>query len=162
MSLIEEVTIREANPQDSLDLAKLWWGLAKEMEKFHPSNELQEKEKVIPNTSSSYTQLLFREQYKAFIAEYNGDAIGYIDLEHRNSDVMTLTSNILVRQLYVKPDYRNEGLGSKLLDRLIEYANETNQDYITVPVEWDNTDAQRLYKSKDFEEKQIRLVKTLD
>lgn len=162
MNLEQDVTIREGMPADAKDLAQLWWGLANEMEKFHPTNELQNKSQVVPNTTNSYNQLLLRRRYQAFIAEYDGEAIGYIDAEHRQSDVMTMTDNMLIRQLYVKSDYRNEGVGSALLDRILEYADQEDQEYITVPVEWDNTDAQRLYKSKEFEEKQIRLVKTLE
>lgn len=162
MDLLEEITIREAMPDDARDLARLWWGLANEMEKFHPTNELQEKDQVLLNTANSYTQLLLRGRYKAYIAEYEDEAIGYIDAEHRQSDVMTMTDNILIRQLYVMSDYRNEGVGGALLDKIIKYSQEEGQDYITVPVEWDNTKAQKLYKSKDFAEKQIRLVKTLD
>lgn len=162
MSLLDDISLREATPDDARELAKLWWGLATEMEKFHPTNELQDKQTVISNTTRSYTQLLLSDRYQAYIAEYEGTAIGYIDAEQRNSDVMTMSKNILIRQLFVKPDYRNEGIGSTLLDKILEFANETDQEYITVPVEWDNTDAQRLYKSRNFEEKQVRLVKTLD
>lgn len=156
------ITIRDARLTDAEIAAELWWALATEMEKHSPTNKLKDKEEVIENTIKTYQSMILNAGYGVFFAEdEQGSIVGYIDYEIQHIDVMRLEQKLLIRQLYVRPPHRNNGVGSKLLDKIIETGDDMDIDYITVPVEWENTGAQKLYKNKGFEEKQLRLVKTM-
>lgn len=53
--------------------------------------------------------------------------------------------------MYVKPTYRNRGVGKALLSDVIKYAkNEINSALINISVEETNTAAKKLYESFNF------------
>ncbi len=59
---------------------------------------------------------------------------------------------LYIHDVVVHSDFRGQGLGRKLMERLVEYSTEKNFCKITLEVRSDNPVAQNLYQSLGFEE----------
>ena len=79
-------------------------------------------------------------------------AEGSIAFDQNNSDYSLPGQRIYLSRLVVKEDYRNEGIGSIMIDFLINKAVEMRYEEISIGVEKKNTGALRLYKRKGFDE----------
>lgn len=55
-----------------------------------------------------------------------------------------------LKRLYVKPEYRRQGIAEKLLDRIIEEAHETGYSYMVLDTMPALKEAIRLYEKKGF------------
>ena len=55
-----------------------------------------------------------------------------------------------LKRLYVKPEYRRQGIAEKLLDRIIEEARETGYSYMVLDTMPALKEAIRLYEKKGF------------
>lgn len=60
------------------------------------------------------------------------------------------TYNMHITNIAVKKTYRRQGIGKKLLCRLIQITKEKNKETITLEVNEQNKIAQELYKSSGF------------
>ena len=61
-----------------------------------------------------------------------------------------------ITNIAVHPDYRKNGIGSKLVNSLIENSKQWGCNALTLEVRASNIAAQRLYKKYGFEEEGIR------
>lgn len=59
---------------------------------------------------------------------------------------------LYIHDVVVRTDFRGQGLGRKLIEKLVEYSNEKKFCKITLEVRSDNPVAQKLYNSLGFEE----------
>ncbi len=59
---------------------------------------------------------------------------------------------INVHDVVVLNDYRGKGIGNKMMEAVIEFANENNYGKITLEVREDNIRAQQLYRNLGFAE----------
>ncbi|MEM0358161.1 MAG: GNAT family N-acetyltransferase [Candidatus Bathyarchaeia archaeon] len=66
-----------------------------------------------------------------------------------------------IQNLYVAPKYRRVGIGSKLLQRIIERAEAKGALEIHVVTGFDNEVAIRLYKKHGLEKESLQLEKEL-
>jgi GNAT superfamily N-acetyltransferase len=71
--------------------------------------------------------------------------------------VVTLRPNVwydgpvaLLDELYVRPELRNQRLGSSLLDAVIDLVRVRHGELIEVNVDGDDTDARRFYEARGF------------
>src|SRR5215470_16747361 len=75
-----------------------------------------------------------------FVAESNGDVMGFAQFVRRPPDAAELT------RIYVLPDRQRDGIGMRLLDAgLTEFAGEGLKQ-LTVEVERDNRNGRRFYE----------------
>ncbi len=65
---------------------------------------------------------------------------------------------LYIHDIVVLNEYRQNGIGKALMQKLIEVSEERNYCKITLEVREDNTLAQSLYKSKGFEECEPRML----
>ncbi len=86
---------------------------------------------------------------KYFIYEEKNNIIGFINY----SD---LYDRFELNYIYVKEDYRNKGIASKLMDKMLEIGNDKNIDNITLEVNVTNESAIGLYKKYNFIEITVR------
>ena len=86
---------------------------------------------------------------KYFIYEEKNNIIGFINY----SD---LYDRFELNYIYVKEEFRNNGIASKLMDKMIEIGNNKNIDNITLEVNVNNEGAIGLYKKYNFLERTIR------
>ena len=74
------------------------------------------------------------------VAEYENDVVAFLSIEvHRDGDYIYLDD------LSVAEEYRNNGIGTKLIHAAEKYAAEIGVAKITLHVEKANEDAYRLY-----------------
>lgn len=69
-----------------------------------------------------------------------------------NFSTFTVKPMINIHDLIVMPEFRNSGIGNKLLDSIIEMAATRGCSRITLEVRNDNIIAQSLYQKKGFGE----------
>lgn len=159
------VTIDEATVEDSTKIAGLWSELAFEMEQYSDLNtvDFTTPEELTEHADEKFNELLHSKlTYYAFLATKNNEPIGFADFTTQTSDVMVANKNIFIRNLYVQQPHRNNGIGTKLLNKITEYAHSFDVQYITIPVEWNNKKAISLYEKLGYNKKQIRLTKTIN
>ncbi|HSP87718.1 MAG TPA: GNAT family N-acetyltransferase, partial [Ignavibacteriaceae bacterium] len=124
--------------------------------------ELAEFEKLLDKltvTEEILKQNLFgKKKYaEVLIAEINKSAIGYAIFFH-NFSTFSGKPGIYLEDLYVKPEFRNKGIGKKLLNRLIEIAKERDCGRVEwVVLDW-NKKAIDFYKNLGAEEMSEWLV----
>ncbi|MWC26757.1 GNAT family N-acetyltransferase [Paenibacillus sp. MMS18-CY102] len=87
-----------------------------------------------------------------FIYSENDEFIGEGSLVFRNDDPDYTIPNkrIYLSRMIVKEEYRNRGIGSIMLDYLIEYAVNLGYGEISLGVDTDNYNAKHLYEKKGF------------
>ena len=86
---------------------------------------------------------------KYFIYEEKNNIIGFINY----SD---LYDRFELNYIYVKEEYRNIGIASKLMDKMLEIGNDKSIDNITLEVNINNESAIGLYKKYKFIERTTR------
>lgn len=96
--------------------------------------------------------------YELWIAETDGEVVGFIDLRtiHDFCHGGKLT---YIQNLYVAPKYRRSGVGSRLLQKIIERAEKKGALEIHVVTRFDNEPAIRLYKKHGFQGESLQLEK---
>lgn len=82
--------------------------------------------------------------YYYIIRTDEGELIGYCG-------IWNVAGEGHITNIAVHPDYRQNGYGSILVERLIETAKELNLSMLTLEVRASNTPAQHLYKKYGFE-----------
>lgn len=85
----------------------------------------------------------------------DNDVIGYIYLRPINDNI----KNYLIDGLYVEENYRNKGIGKKLITEAIKYLKNINAEYIDINVMYDNDIARKLYKYFEFNEFKLTMRK---
>jgi len=98
--------------------------------------------------------------YELWIAEANGEIVGFIDLWtiHGFCHGGKLS---FIQNLYVAPKHRRLGVGSKLLQKIVERAEEMGVLEIHVVTEFDNKPAIQLYKKHGLTKESLQLEKEL-
>src|SRR6056297_593162 len=67
------------------------------------------------------------------------------------SFLFNIYDEVHINNIAVKTNYRNEGLGKKLLDYIIKYGKENHFSRITLEVRESNEKALKLYNKNGFE-----------
>ncbi|MEP7016426.1 MAG: ribosomal protein S18-alanine N-acetyltransferase [Actinomycetota bacterium] len=90
-----------------------------------------------------WAELAARPRRCYVVGERAGVVVGYAGVDRRGevADVMTIA---------VVPDAQGQGLGSLLMDRLIEAARGGGAEHLMLEVRADNIAAQRLYSKMGF------------
>lgn len=128
-----EIRLRKAEPAD---FGKIL-GMIKELAEFEKSSH------QLTNTVERMTAE--KDFFNCFMIETPGrEAVGYVVYYYC---YYTWTGKALyMDDLYIKPEYRRQGIGSRVLDRIISLAKETGCHKIRWQVlEW-NTPAINLYR----------------
>ncbi len=98
----------------------------------------------------------FYEEIKAgnrivFIYKMNNKFIGEGALVFEKKDYTIPNKRIYLSRLIVKKEYRNQGIGTQILDYLINKSIEWGYSEIILGVDCDNKSAVHIYKKKGFE-----------
>lgn len=133
--LIEKLKGIEVSPMTQNDLNKIETTLISDFDDFWTYNVLKEE--------------LQTENSRYFVAKLNGEIVGFCGMKIMldEADIM----NVVVRK-----DFRNQGVGTILLQNLINIAKELALSSITLEVMEENYPAIHLYKNFGFEQIGIR------
>lgn len=82
-----------------------------------------------------------------FLVERDGRAVGVGAVRGLGTDAAE------IKRMYVDPDARGDHLGARILDRLIDTAREAGASVVRLDTCEFMTDAQRLYRSRGFVER---------
>lgn len=102
-----------------------------------------------PWSENSLRNELSNKTSNFFLARINGVSAGYIG-------VHVILDEAFIANIAVHPDYRNKGIGRKILEQAHTVVKEKGVKTISLEVRPSNTAAVRLYKSLDYEEKGVR------
>ncbi|MDY6764591.1 MAG: GNAT family N-acetyltransferase [Halobacteria archaeon] len=153
--------IREAEVGDeTLIIEEFWYPLAKSMEEYSEINHI--KNGVIEDAREAMREMLKEEDHRVFILEEEGKDVGCVITEKGERESRKKGRYVSINDLFVKEEYRNQGYGTRLIERVRKWAREENCDYLKVSAEWDNRRVREFYKEKGFKEKQIEFVEIID
>jgi len=136
--------IRTATLADSTSLAELRWEFRLE------SGKSSGKSKFIEKCSVWFEQALASDQWIATVAEANGVLVGCMCLQ-RVEKVPSPEQHTrhwgYLTNAYVSPNYRNKGVGGKMLNAIVKLAQEHKLELIIV---WPSVEAVSLYENCGF------------
>ena len=130
--------------------AKAYWNLRLVTLRENPESFLLTMEEELNRTFplkrvSSQLKDPFRKTIGCFI---NGNLIGAVTLQRELYKKLKHKGSIL--SFFIKLEYRNRGIGRKMLQYIIDLANEYELEQLTLSVVSTNTKAIRLYESFGF------------
>ena len=80
-----------------------------------------------------------------FLAKVDSKVVGY-------GGMYTVLDEGYVTNIGVLPDFRRQGIGAKIVNKLIDYSKEKALSFLSLEVRVSNTAAIELYRSFDFQE----------
>ncbi len=99
-----------------------------------------------------FKRQIAKSERLVFIYKINDEFIGEGDLVINNgdSDYFIPHKRIYVSHMFVKREFRNKGIGGKILDFLTEKSKELGYSQMALGVDIDNHNAIHLYRKKGF------------
>ncbi len=158
--------IRKGTKKDYKELAKLWL----EFEKYQDSLWNKEKKKlssVFEETKKNVLELLEKETLKLlnskesayFLAEKDNKIIGYLSISIKNNfEIHQLEKFGRLHYAFVKEEYRNQGIFTKLLKEVKKWFKEKKIKYWTLSVSSANNKVHKYYKKLGFIDKEIEMI----
>lgn len=134
----EAVTLRPAGPADAAAIAALISVLASDLDE--PS----------PVTADYVRKAVDTGRCHVLLAERGGEALGMVSYSYAPSFYHAADA-CLINELVVRPSARNEGLGSRLLERVLRLAQAHGCAEVSLSVMNTNAAAQRFYERHGFE-----------
>lgn len=92
---------------------------------------------------------LMNESSKYIVVRYDNEIVGF-------AGVWFSVDDAHITNIVVKKSFRNMGIGSKLLEKLIDLTKENYKASLTLEVNTKNTYAQKLYNKYNFKNLGIR------
>jgi ribosomal protein S18 acetylase RimI-like enzyme len=118
-------------------------------ELFDSYRVFYEQESDIQGAKLFIKERLLNEDSVVFIAYDEFRAVGFVQLYPTYSSVSMKRSWIL-NDLYVNASARKKGFGGKLIQKAIEFAEETGAKGLSLETGQENVTAQRLYEKIGF------------
>lgn len=149
----DDATLRRLRA-DELDrfVERLWRPFAAEMADLDRAERLAEDVDVEALAVEHRRERLADDRVAQFVAVRDGALVGYVDVEERPAPpVFARGPGAHVGDLYVRPEHRGAGLGSRLLDRAEAWARERDHERVTLSVLLANDAARRLYDERGYE-----------
>ena len=146
-----DLIIRKANIDDYDKINKLYW----QSDCFHYNNEPYIYEKTNDGyRTKEYIELLINEKINIFIVlEKEKEIIGFLFAYEETKGNLPFHKKrkyIVIDNIVIDENYRNNGYGEKLLSYIIEYAKNGKYNDIVLNVYRFNENAIKLYKKKGF------------
>jgi ribosomal protein S18 acetylase RimI-like enzyme len=125
-------------------------------------NYLAVQKEAFPNIDSKRDSKLFSEkinQKSIFIAEEKKEYIGHICFGKHILNPPFINS-VFIEELVIKKEYRGNGYGTKLIEKLVNYCK--NKKIVSIHLGTGNTNgkAKRYYKKQGF--KKVGFLKDID
>lgn len=149
-----EITVADRSDVDRL--VDLWLSLAEdqrehELHLLSNQNEQRIRESMIRHILGS--SLLVAEA---------GEIAGFVMFSLETGGYAQDASRGLIENLYVRPEYRDEGIGATLLERAESRLRERDVDSIALEVMAANDGARRFYRDHGYRPHRVELEKPVD
>ena len=105
--------------------------------------ELEKQSFSTPWSEAALSEELSNKFSRFFVALLNGEIVGYIGSHN-------VLGEVYITNVAVFPEYRCNGIGEKLIKKLIESVENEDADFITLEVRKSNVSAINLYKKCGF------------
>lgn len=103
------------------------------------------------SVQDNYSNMIDHPDCRIFIAESDGQAVGYLcGLVYRFP--MCRKPIVILDALYIEEPYRHKGYATQLIKELKQFAKETEASAIELKVFSENTTAKSLYADQGFVE----------
>lgn len=146
---------------------ELWLPFAEEMADIDPYHQLADD---IRTEAIEFRQgRLDDEDVRTFLAETDDSAVdgghaiaGYaVVVANDSPPVFARGREATLEELYVRPDYRNRGIATQLVQRVERWAKAGECEYIGLGVDAANETAQELYGSRGYSVRRHEMRKPL-
>ena len=156
------MNIRQANSPDS----RLLSSLCMDVQRLHAANhpDIFKLPQSDDFAVSFFEEMLANPMTRIFIAEENGEAIGYIfcQLMERPEGPFTYTRRFVhIDQISVRPATQGRGIGAALIERVVSLGKELSVSKIQLDSWGFNTGAHAFFEKKGFEKFNHRFWRTL-
>jgi len=114
-----------------------------------------------PIVSDFLQRILTNPNGCVWIAEHNGEAIGYICAEQRQRPETAYTyeqDTVYIDQIGVKPAYQNKGSGRALIQAVFDWARAAGIERVLLDTYAFNISAQGFFREMGFETLRIHMV----
>ncbi len=118
-----------------------------EMNLFHIPQvaEIERQSFSKPWSEQSITESFNQKCNHFFVSVIDSKVVGYIGITVTVDEAYILNVAVL-------PEYRGQGIGDKLVDKVLDYGSKNNLQFVTLEVRPSNTPAVNLYTHKGFTE----------
>ncbi len=141
-----DILIRELKEQDIDEATSLLLRLKKFNSEHDPLFNLDEN---IEEEVKKYLKQAVREQFRdAFVAESKGKIVGLILADIVDRLFYSPRKEVRVTDIYVLPEFRKKGLGSRLLHELAQIEKKKGCSVITVEFPTENLVATKFFKGE--------------
>jgi len=153
--------LREATADDLDALVERWYALARSMEAYDELNELAYAD-VEEVPADGFQSLLDDPAVTIYLVVHEDDTVGYVTLREGSHPSRTYSRYLRIVDLVIDEAHRNEGHGSRVVERVEDLARERGCDHLKVACEWNNEDARRFYRDAGFRSKQVEYAMPLE
>lgn len=151
----------EAEAKDTRKLKELWFSLAREVEEYSELNEIK-ADKPDEVSGEGFREHIESEEYTELLVKEEGELVGFVTIRQDDHPSRKLSEYTEIVNLLIGEEYRSQGLGSSVIEKIKEIARERNSDYLKVSSEWKNNGARKFYRENGFKQKQVTYTQKLE
>lgn len=142
---------------DAETVAALWVALAAEQTQYGShvlptANRRPIRERVARQAATD----------RLLVARADDEVVGFVTFDVSDGSYATSVRRGVVENLYVVPEYRDQGVGSRLLSRAEDLLADRDVDVLSLEVMARNEDARRFYRRQGFERHRVELEKPVE
>lgn len=158
------MTIREATVKDVPAIVRLWEEFVKEHDETVIKNNPKIRPYLIKKRSASIIfekfarKSIMSKNSAVHVAEVNGTPVGYSLIQVKTAiPVFRLEKIGYICDLFVKKEFRNRKISSRLMDEAMKWFKKKGIEQISLAVYKDNEFAHSIYKKWGFIDNQIEM-----
>jgi ribosomal protein S18 acetylase RimI-like enzyme len=151
------VTVDPATPADADSVADLWVSLAADQRRHGSHLRADANRDAIRESLARYAA------DDGLTVARDGDAlVGFVRFDVERGPLAQDRVRGVVRDLYVTPDWRDEGVGTRLLDAAEAALRDRGVDVVTVEALARNDDAIRFYERRGYRPHRIEFEREVE
>ncbi|RDZ45269.1 GNAT family N-acetyltransferase [Haloferax sp. Atlit-10N] len=151
----------EATAENLDALVERWYSLAKAMEVHDELNELVYVD-VDQVPADGFRAHFDNEKITDYLIVHEDETIGFVTLREGHHPSRQYSQYLRIVNLAVDEEYRSQGYGTEIVERVKEMARDQGCDHLKVSCEWQNEDARRFYRDTGFRPKQVDFAQPLE
>lgn len=143
--------IREAKVEDVEGIAPLMLQLYERWDKIEPVDRIR-RDWFLSDAQYDFLERIIRDEKKLTLtAEDNERVVGYLIAEILEREPFFQPVGC-IDEAFNTPDYRGYGIGSKMVDRAMDWFKKNDVSYVLVDTHSFDEDAVRYWEGRGFEE----------